>query len=1063
MKKFILLFLIVNYQLSIVNCFSQVPKSFKYQAIVRDNVGNTVTSKTVYFLVSILKGSSSGTVVYSEEQQALTNQYGLVSFNIGEGTNQFQSISSINWSADKYFIKLEYKETLGGAYQQMGISQLESVPYALYSEKSGTAGPTGPTGDTGSQGISGAKGNTGATGPTGPSGTNGTNGSTGATGTQGIQGIQGVTGTTGAQGLQGIQGIPGTTGLQGIQGIQGIVGPTGLQGIQGIQGIAGLTGPTGDTGSQGIAGVKGNTGATGPSGVNGTNGINGVTGATGIQGIQGVTGATGIQGIQGIAGPTGPTGNTGLQGIAGVKGNTGATGPSGVNGTNGINGVTGPTGLAGTNGVAGVTGATGPTGIATGAWGLTGNAGTNSSTNFIGTTDSTATNTSLVFKANNKISGMIDLIHSNTTFGYKALGLNPSGSYNTAIGKNALYSNNGAGIYNTATGYYALYSNFNGFENTATGVQALRSNTSGYYNTAHGVNSLFSNLNGNNNTANGWRSMYSNTIGTFNTANGSNSLYFNTIGSYNTANGSNSLYKTTGAGNTATGTKAGFNNITGSNNTFIGYGADVTADGLTNAAAIGYNAKVSASNSLILGGTGTDTVSVGIGTTTPAYTLDVTGNGERTGNFVNTYSLGIGVYGTGGFFGVYGVASLTGSGSRYGLYGAGQNGLNNYGVQGVGYGGYLACGVFGTANGATTNWAGYFGNGHVYIQNNLGIGTTSLWSPGENARIIQLSATQYPQYLLQATNAPLNNKVWRMIARDSKVFQIQTLSDAFDNEITGFQIERSDNSITKVSFPSGNVGIGTTNPAFTLDVTGNKTITGNIVNSNGGTGVKGISNNDAGYGIGVHGEGGYIGVLGWAILQGSGSRYGIYGQADGGTTAYGVYGTASNATTNWAGFFNGDIHVSGAYNPSDRKLKNDIKPLKGAMTIINKLNPSVYKYKTNEYKQMHLPEGLRFGLIADEVKQILPGAVKHAVQPAEYENHDENKGKKLSDEVEFDAVNYTEMIPILIGGMKEQQKMIDEQQKQINELKTEIQQLKNITNNLKSNNQPISSKPTEIK
>ena len=91
---------------------------------------------------------------------------------------------------------------------------------------------------------------------------------------------------------------------------------------------------------------------------------------------------------------------------------------------------------------------------------------------------------------------------------------------------------------------------------------------------------------------------------------------------------------------------------------------------------------------------------------------------------------------------------------------------------------------------------------------------------------------------------------------------------------------------------------------------------------------------------------------------------------------------------------------------------------------------------------MNLPDGLHYGLIADEVQQVLPGAVKKAVQPAEYENHDEKNGKKLNDEVEFNAVNYSEMIPLLIGAVKEQQAMITDLQKKIVILKTEIENLK---------------------
>jgi len=48
--------------------------------------------------------------------------------------------------------------------------------------------------------------------------------------------------------------------------------------------------------------------------------------------------------------------------------------------------------------------------------------------------------------------------------------------------------------------------------------------------------------------------------------------------------------------------------------------------------------------------------------------------------------------------------------------------------------------------------------------------------------------------------------------------------------------------------------------------------------------------------------------------------------------------------------------------------------------------------------------------------------------------HGKNKGQKLSDEVEFNAVNYTEIISILVGAVKEQQKEIDELKLQVAEL-----------------------------
>ena len=87
---------------------------------------------------------------------------------------------------------------------------------------------------------------------------------------------------------------------------------------------------------------------------------------------------------------------------------------------------------------------------------------------------------------------------------------------------------------------------------------------------------------------------------------------------------------------------------------------------------------------------------------------------------------------------------------------------------------------------------------------------------------------------------------------------------------------------------------------------------------------------------------------------------------------------------------------------------------------------------------MQLPEGNQYGLIADEVKQVFPTMVKQAVQPAQYEDDGRSQGAMLADEVSFEAVNYTAMIPVLIAAMQEQQSMIEAQQKKIAELEARI-------------------------
>ena len=171
----VLLLLTFNFTLSTV--FAQVPQGFNYQAVARNSAGVLIANQVVGIKIYIHETSSSGTVVYSETFSPTTNQFGLFTIAIGQGTPVSGTFSAIAWNTGDYWLQVEMDPTGGTTYTSMGTSQLLSVPFAMYANNAGTSGTTGATGPTGAVGPTGADGATGAVGPTGPIGP------TGATGT----------------------------------------------------------------------------------------------------------------------------------------------------------------------------------------------------------------------------------------------------------------------------------------------------------------------------------------------------------------------------------------------------------------------------------------------------------------------------------------------------------------------------------------------------------------------------------------------------------------------------------------------------------------------------------------------------------------------------------------------------------------------------------------------------------------------------------------------------------------------------------------------------------------
>ncbi len=102
---------------------------------------------------------------------------------------------------------------------------------------------------------------------------------------------------------------------------------------------------------------------------------------------------------------------------------------------------------------------------------------------------------------------------------------------------------------------------------------------------------------------------------------------------------------------------------------------------------------------------------------------------------------------------------------------------------------------------------------------------------------------------------------------------------------------------------------------------------------------------------------------------------------------------------------NGTGLINGMNLTSDSRFKTDVKPIEKTDEIINKLNPVIYKFKTEEFKDRNFPAGNTYGFIAQELKEVLPYTVT-----------EETDG--------YLSVNYIAIIPVLTQAIKEQQEKI---------------------------------------
>ncbi len=139
MKKIFTLLIGIVFSITVLYSQDAPPQAFSFKATIQGANGQTVVNKMIRLCISILQDDMNGFVTYSEYFTPTTNHYSQVDVEFGNGNVISGIFSSIDWSAHKYFLKVEVDAKGGTNYQLLSVTQLLSVPYALYAGNAGNA------------------------------------------------------------------------------------------------------------------------------------------------------------------------------------------------------------------------------------------------------------------------------------------------------------------------------------------------------------------------------------------------------------------------------------------------------------------------------------------------------------------------------------------------------------------------------------------------------------------------------------------------------------------------------------------------------------------------------------------------------------------------------------------------------------------------------------------------------------------------------------------------------------------------------------------------------------
>jgi len=174
--------------------------------------------------------------------------------------------------------------------------------------------------------------------------------------------------------------------------------------------------------------------------------------------------------------------------------------------------------------------------------------------------------------------------------------------------------------------------------------------------------------------------------------------------------------------------------------------------------------------------------------------------------------------------------------------------------------------------------------------------------------------------------------------------------------------------------------------------------------------------------ITIAGDAGQSAILGFQI-GGANRSYFFVSSTD--TYIDNTSGTGNIVVLNGTGGVKLERNATSWISNSDERLKNINGIIENAIDKLNTLRAINFSWKTDEANKEVL------GLIAQDVEKVFPQVVNKSKLSKSIDSNDD-------DETEYLGIKYTELVPVLVKAIQEQQAQIEEQKADIESLKALI-------------------------